>query len=123
MQEIKEDMYERIGGEKTITAVINEFYGRLLEDDRINYHFEGKNLRRLMLNQITFFISYAVGGPKRYTGGALRRSHVGLNITFDEYEIFLKHLSASFRKFNVPIADIAKIEAFIRSLKPHIIEK
>ncbi|TCS94920.1 group I truncated hemoglobin [Hazenella coriacea] len=123
MQGIKSDLYERIGGEQAITAVVNEFYGRLLEDDRISHHFEGKNMRRLMLNQITFFISYAVGGPKRYTGGTLRRSHEGLDITFDEYEIFLKHLSSSFRKFNVPIADIAKIEAFVRTLKPHIIEK
>lgn len=119
----KGTLYERIGGEKAIAAVINEFYNRMLQDDRVNHHFVGTNMERLRNHQITYFMSYALGGPKKYEGSTLRAAHAGLQISSEEYEIAIKHLNSSLRKYNVPIEDIAKIEAFLRSVKPHIINK
>ncbi|SEM72714.1 group I truncated hemoglobin [Lihuaxuella thermophila] len=119
----KSTLYERIGGEQAIAAVINEFYNRMLQDDRVSHHFVGANMDRLRRHQITYFMSYALGGPKRYEGSTLRSAHAGLQISSEEYEIAIKHLNSSLRKYNVPIEDIAKIEAFLRSVKPHIINK
>ncbi|MBA4492969.1 group 1 truncated hemoglobin [Paenactinomyces guangxiensis] len=123
LRSTKSTLYERLGGEQSIAAVINEFYNRMLKDDRVNHHFFGTNMERLRRHQITYFMSYALGGPKKYEGSTLRASHSGLQITSEEYEIAIKHLNSSLRKYNVPLDDIAKIEAFLRSVKPHIINK
>ncbi|MGA9175058.1 MAG: group 1 truncated hemoglobin [Thermoactinomyces sp.] len=123
LKSTKSTLYERLGGEQTIAAVINEFYNRMIQDDRVNHHFIGVNMEVLRRHQITYFMSFALGGPKRYEGSTLRQSHAGLNITSEEYEIAIKHLNSSLRKFNVQLEDIARVEAFLRSVKPHIIYK
>ncbi|MBA4543198.1 MULTISPECIES: group 1 truncated hemoglobin [Thermoactinomyces] len=123
LKSTKSTLYERLGGEQTIAAVINEFYNRMIQDDRVNHHFIGVNMEALRRHQITYFMSFALGGPKRYEGSTLRQSHAGLNITSEEYEIAIKHLNSSLRKFNVQLEDIARVEAFLRSVKPHIIYK
>jgi hemoglobin len=123
LRSTKSTLYEKLGGEQTIAAVITEFYNRMLQDDRVNHHFIGVNMEQLRRHKITYFMSYALGGPKRYEGITLRQAHAGLNITSEEYEIAIKHLNSSLRKFNVQLEDIAKIEAFLRTVKPHIIYK
>lgn len=123
LRNAKSTLYERLGGEQSIAAVITEFYNRMLQDDRVNHHFIGVNMEILRRHQITYFMSFALGGPKRYEGSNLRHAHAGLQITSEEYEIAIKHLNSSLRKYNVPLEDIAKVEAFLRSVKPHIINK
>ncbi len=119
----KSTLYERLGGEQAIAAVITEFYNRMVQDDRVNHHFIGVNIEVLRRNQITYFMSYALGGYPQYEGSTLRQAHAGLNITSEEYEIAIKHLNSALRKFNVGLSEIAKIEAFLRSVKPHIINR
>ncbi|MFC7441364.1 group I truncated hemoglobin [Laceyella putida] len=123
LRSTRSTLYERLGGEESIAAVISEFYDRMTQDDRVNHHFIGVNMEVLRRHQITYFMSYALGGPKHYEGNTLRKAHSGLNITSEEYEIAIKHLNSALRKFNVAIEDIARVEAFLRSVKPHIIYK
>lgn len=122
-QRTKESLYNKIGGEQAIAAVISDFYHRMLSDERVNHHFIGINMESLRRHQITFFIGFALGGPRRYNGNNLRTAHSGLNVTTEEYEVAIKLLNQSLRKYNVEIEDIAKVEAFLRSVKPHIINK
>ena len=123
LRSTKSTLYERLGGEQAITAVIAEFFNRMMQDDRVNHHFIGINIEELRQKQITNFMSYAISGTPLYDKAALREAHTGLNITSEEYEIAIKHLNSSLRKYNVGLGDIAKIEAFLRSVKPHIINK
>jgi hemoglobin len=123
LRSTKSTLYERLGGEQIIAAIINEWYNRLLQDDRVNHHFIGVNMEILRRHQITYFMSWTLGSPKRYEGNSLRQSHAGLNITSEEYEIAIKHLNDSLRKHNAALEDIARVEAFLRSIKPHIIHK
>ncbi|KPC74632.1 hypothetical protein ADL26_09295 [Thermoactinomyces vulgaris] len=123
LRSTRSTLYERLGGEELITIVINEFYDRMLEDDRVNHHFIGVNMDVLKRHQVTYFMSYALGGPMHYEGNTLRKAHSGLNITSEEYEIAIKHLNSALRKNQIALEDIARIEAFLRSVKPHIINK
>jgi hemoglobin len=123
LKSTKSTLYEKMGGEQTITAVITEFYNRMLQDDRVNHHFIGINMEKLRRNQITHFMSWALGNTNEYEGTFLRKVHEGLNITSEEYNIAIRHLNDSLRKHNVALEDIARIEAFLRGIKPHIIRK
>jgi len=123
LKSIKSTWYEKLGGERTISAVVKDFHERMLEDDRVNHHYIGVNMEHLSRHLTTFFMSYALEGPNPFEMSTLRQAHAGLNITSEEYEIAIKHLNASLRKHQVALEDIAKIEAFLRSIKPHIIHQ
>lgn len=116
-------LYEKLGGEKTIAAVVNEFYDRMIKDDKVSHFFKDTDMERLRRHQITYFMSYALGGPNKYEGSTLRASHKGMNITHEQYEVAIQHLNGALRKFNVPLEDRVKMEVFLRSVKPHIIHK
>jgi hemoglobin len=116
-------LYEKLGGEETIVSIVEEFTERMLNDDRINHHFIGANMDLIRKHQIAIFMSFAQGGPLKYEGAGLRFAHAGLQITSDEYDIAIQHLKATLKKFNIAIAEIAKMEAFLRSIKPHIVNK
>lgn len=116
-------LYEKLGGEKAIAAVVNEFYDRMINDEKVSHYFRYTDMEKLRKHQISYFMSYALGGPNKYEGATLRESHKGLNISHEHYEIAIKHLNGALRKYNVPLEDRVKIEAFLRSVKPHIIHK
>lgn len=117
-----ETLFYKLGGNSSIRAVVNEFYDRMINDPEVSGVFQGVDLVALRRHQAEF-IAYALGGPVKYEGNTLQEAHRGFHITDRQYEITIRHLNASLRKLNVELEDIAKIEAFIRSVKPFIINK
>ncbi|GGA44481.1 group 1 truncated hemoglobin GlbN [Kroppenstedtia guangzhouensis] len=115
-------LYDKLGGNTAIRAVVNEFYDRMINDPVVSSVFDGVDLVSLRKHQAQF-LAYALGGPVKYDGSTLRESHTGLNITDRQYEATIRHLNATLRKLNVELEDRAKIEAFIRSVKPFIINQ
>lgn len=115
-------LYKKLGGRPAITAVVNDFYDRMLADEELNYIFRGFDLQQLRSHQ-ALFISYALGGPEKFKGKTLRDSHTGLNISNEQYEKTIHHLNEALREAGVPLEDRTKVEAFIRSVKPHIINR
>lgn len=103
--------------------MVNEFYDRMITDESVSHYFLDTDTDALRDHQITYFISHVLGGPKEYKGSTLRHAHKGLHITFEAYETAIRHMNGALRKYNVPIDIRVTIEAFLRSVKPHIIEK
>ena len=48
------------------------------------------------------FLCVATGGPCKYTGRDLKTSHTGLGITESDWDLTVKHLTATLDKFKVP---------------------
>lgn len=119
VEEKEVSLYEQLDGRKVIDAVVEEFYNRMLVDEQVNYLFEGVDIESLRKHQERL-IFYAFGGPVSHER-KLRLAHKGLKITHEQFERAIKHLNAAMWKYNVHIDESAKVEAFFRSLKPHII--
>ncbi|WP_309867354.1 group I truncated hemoglobin [Desmospora profundinema] len=115
-------LYELLGDE-AVSAVVNEFYDRMIKDPRVNHHFLEADTDKLRMHQMYFLVTYALGGPEVYNGRKLSHAHKGLNITDQEYEITIRHLTGALRKYDVPLEIRAKMEAFLRGVKPHIVYK
>ena len=92
-------------------------------DEELNYIFRGFDLQQQLRSHQALFISYALGGPEKFKGKTLRYSHTGLNISNEQYEKTIHHLNEALREAGVPLEDRTKVEAFIRSVKPHIINR
>src|SRR5256712_14102692 len=67
-------LYERLGGKGAITAVVDDFVGRVAADKRINGKFALANIPRLEMLLVEH-ICAASGGPCTYTGRAMKTAH------------------------------------------------
>jgi hemoglobin len=70
---------------------------------------------------VTEMVCWATGGPQHYTGRSMRDSHVHLDITEDEWQVFLADLQACLNTFAVPQAEQAEIFALVESTKSDIV--
>ena len=116
-------LYQRLGGEQLVAAMLNELLDRMWEDDQINHHFVGLDKINIRKFFIAYFNTYIFNGPPSYIGPSLKTAHKGLQITSEEYEIGITHLHTALKNHSVSIEDTARIEAFIRMIKPHIINQ
>src|ERR1700732_3799300 len=83
-------LFERIGGERGVSALIDAFYRRVLADFEIAPFFQGVGMEKLRNMQNQLF-SPALGGRVLYTGRPISHAHDGLGIKPRHLQIFLEH--------------------------------
>ena len=88
------NIYEKIGGAKTVSKIVRKFYDIVLSDDILKY-FENISMASLIGHQIEF-ISSALGKPSDIWGEQL--AHKGLNITNAEFNHICKILNSVLRE-------------------------
>lgn len=89
-------LYDRLGGERAVSELVDEFYGRVLSDKMLAPFFAETSMDRLRAMQREFFAA-ALGGPIRYSGQSLSESHVGRGIRARHLARFVEHLLATLR--------------------------
>jgi hemoglobin len=125
MAQEKKSLYDRLGGYNAVAAVVDDFIGRLVADERFTKFFVGhstdslKKIRQHIVNQFC----EATGGPCVYTGRDMKASHAGLKITDADWDAAAKHLAASLDKFKVGKQEKDEVLAFVTTLKKDIVEK
>lgn len=113
--------YERIGGAPAVSAVVDQFYQRLLEDPTLNHFFTHTDLPRLKRHQV-LLISQVLGGPAEYSGRELGQAHEGLNITNDDFNHVVAHLVDVLRKNSVDEDIIARVGEALGAAEKDIVE-
>ena len=88
--------YEIIGGGSAVSAVVNDFYWRVLGDTQLAPYFDEVNLARLKRHQV-LLVTKLLGGPDNYTGRPLDEAHDGLGITHDDLAAVISHLAAAMK--------------------------
>jgi hemoglobin len=115
-------LYEKLGGEEAIAKVVDYFYELVLADDTVSHFFESTDMEKQRKHQ-TKFISFALGGPNQYTGGAMSKVHEGMNLQPAHFDAIVKHLRAALVHFGVNEDDIAKALETVGSLRGDILYK
>jgi hemoglobin len=113
-------LYDRLGGQPAITAVVDDFIGNVAADTRINRRFAGSNLPRLK-TMLADQICEASGGPCTYTGRSMRDAHAGMRITDAEFTALVEDLVKSLDKFKVPAPEKHELLAALGGMKPQIV--
>jgi hemoglobin len=113
-------LYERLGGQPAITAVVDDFIGNVAADTRINQRFAGSNLPRLK-TMLADQICEASGGPCTYAGRSMREAHAGMKITDAEFTALVEDLVKSLDKFKVPAPEKHELLAALGGMKPQIV--
>src|SRR5271170_1119086 len=113
-------IYEAIGGDTALVAVVDDFYGRVLADPDLAGFFAGTNMTRLKGRQVEFFAA-ALGGPLPYTGASLRDAHQGRGIGQKHFDLVAGHLVAALQAAGVPQDVVDQIVAAISPLAGQIV--
>lgn len=114
-------LYERLGGEEGIARVVDTFYDMVLADPRVAHFFANTDMARQRRHQ-TLFLSFATGGPNRYTGRSMRAAHQGLGIRPEHFDAIVELLGRTLRQYGVSEADIQEVEARLMTMRPEIVE-
>jgi hemoglobin len=112
-------IYDRIGGHEALEVVVEDFYCRVLDDDRLSGFFAGSNMNRLKGKQIEF-LAAALGGPEPYRGPSMKQAHQGRGITMHHFNLVAGHLNDSLCAAGVPSATIAEILGVVAPLAADI---
>jgi hemoglobin len=114
-------LYERLGGQGAISAVVDEFAGIVLKDDRINKKFGKSDPTRLVTN-LKAFVCKATGGPCEYAGRDMKTSHKGMAVTEGEFNALVEDLVKALDKFKVPDKEKNELLGALGPLKGDIVE-
>ncbi len=113
--------YEAIGGGPAVSAVVNDFYVRVLADPRLAPYFEGVDMARLKRHQV-LLVTQVLGGPNSYDGRPLAEAHKGLGIDHEDFAAVAGHLTAAMKEAGVPDDIVMRAIAVVASTEPDIVE-
>ncbi len=115
-------LYERLGGKEAITAVVDDFVGRVAADNRINGFFAKANIPPFKM-QLVNQICEASGGPCKYTGSDMKTVHRGMGVTNAAFDALVGDLVATLDKFKVGEREKKELLGVLGPMKKDIVEK
>ena len=118
-------LYERIGGEPAVSAAVEIFYRKVLNDYRINRFFVNVDMDKQINKQKAFF-TMAFGGPNNYTGADMRKAHahlVEIGLDDSHFDAVMEHLGATLVELEVPDNLIAEAAAIAESTRKDVLGK
>ena len=67
-------LFEKLGGKDAVSAAVDLFYNKVLDDERIKRFFDGVDMVKQKGHMRTF-LTYAFGGLPDYPGQNMRDAH------------------------------------------------
>jgi len=123
----EKSLYDRLGGKKAISAVVDEFVGRVAADNRINGFFAktASDPQRLagFKKKLVDQICQASGGPCKYTGKDMKAAHQGMGISEADFNALVEDLVGALNKFNVGEKEKNELLGALGPMKSDIVEK
>jgi hemoglobin len=115
-------LYDRLGGKPAITAVVDDFVGRVAADSRINGKFANTDIPRLKMLLVEQ-ICQASGGPCTYSGRSMKATHAGMGVSSSDFDALVGDLVATLNKFKVPDREKNELLGALGPMKGDIVEK
>ncbi len=125
----QKSLYDRLGGEPAVRAVVDDFVARAAADSAVNFARRGtvreweaspQNVEHLKMG-LRDFICVAAGGPCEYKGADMRTAHRGMKITDMEFNALAADLKASLDKFKVPAKEQSELLAAVEGTRKDIV--
>ena len=135
----KKSLFDRLGGDKGIDAIVEDWINRAMADPRVNWRrtgirqggFSFRRGRSLewkgdaqavanMKKHIAQFIKLSTGGPTKYEGRAMKDVHANMRITNANFDAAIGDLKASLDKLGVATEEQKELLAIVESTRPQI---
>jgi hemoglobin len=114
-------LYERLGGQPGIEAVVGQLVANVGADTRINYFFGLTDIDGLRRHLVTF-VCVATGGPCQYQGRDMHSAHHGMGINHAQFGALIEDLVKALDQFHVGDREKSELLAALGPLEPQIVE-
>ncbi len=119
-------LYERLGGLKGITAVVDDFIDRLVTNKTLNRNPEINAGRKrspapYLKYQVSAMVCEVTGGPCKYGGKGMKEAHAHMNVTQKEWDVMVSEFKKSLAKFKVPAKEQQELFAIVGTTKADIV--
>ena len=114
-------LYERLGGQGAIQAVVTKFINNVGTDTRINGYFataDLKKVQKLLVEQVCA----ASGGPCTYSGRDMKTTHTGMKVTTAAFNALVEDLVSALDTFNVSKQEKDDLLSVLGPMKRDIVE-
>ncbi len=118
-------LYERLGGEPAFQAAVDDFYRRMLTDDRVSRFFDDVDMEGQIAKQKAF-LTFVTGGPASYTGADMRAAHAHLQergLSDLHVDVVIEHLGASLTGLGASADDVAEVAKLAESVRAEVLGK
>ncbi|MGN6506060.1 MAG: group I truncated hemoglobin [Tepidisphaeraceae bacterium] len=138
----KRSLYERLGKEDGIKAIVDDWVNRAMNDPRVNFERKGVKTGGVlgvggesqywkatpaavqqMKKHFVQFLVLASGGPAHYDGKDLKPAHEGMAISNDEFEACEGDLQKTLDALSVRTQEQKELLQIVESTRPQIVEK
>lgn len=128
----KSTLWDRLGGEKTVRAIVKDFLKAAAEDKRVNYFRDGKikldgKAHAQMEERFVELVSLFAGGPLDYGKGekprTLKDAHAGMKITDAEFDALLDVLRRTLESHKVGKAEADEMLKHFAATRVVIVEE
>jgi hemoglobin len=125
----EKSLYERLGGDFAIAAVVDRFSDQLLKNPKIvnanselkEWHTEKYKTRMPGLKFLrTLWVCAVSGGPFQYTGKSLSDAHFDLHIPPEVFDEVAAELGHALDYFKVPQRERQEVLAAFNAQKPDV---
>lgn len=122
----KAPLYERLGGLRGISLVVDDFIDRLVANQTLNRNPAISAGRKsspapYLKVQVSQLVCEVSGGPCKYSGKDMKSSHAHLNISEKEWDVMAGEFKKSLNKFKVPAAEQGELFDIVGKTKPDIV--
>lgn len=119
---MRRTIYDEIGGEPAVTAIVDALYARLVVDPDLMSYFDGRDMGRLKAHQRAL-VTVALGGTaEEYTGRMMQPAHAGMAITHEAFDKVLGHLEAALLDAGVAPATADNVLAILQPLRGDVVQ-
>ena len=124
----EKSLYERLGGEEAITAVVDDLIDRLSVNEVLNANPDIDKARKAyppvkLKKLLTEFMCMVTGGPQKYTGRTMKETHAKMNITEKEWNAMAADFKITLDKFKVPEKEQQEMFKLVGTTKADIVTK
>jgi hemoglobin len=117
---VSDSLYERLGGEKGLSAIVRDSIDNHLKNPTIKTRFQESDVERLNRLAVEFF-GMGSGGPQKYTGKDMREAHKSMNINGAEFLAVIDDIMAALDKNKVTGETKNEVLGILYSLKGDVV--
>lgn len=97
-------LYDRLGGETTIDAVVENLLYRIADDPEVVVFFANTNID-LFAESLASQLCDVSDGPCRYEGPPMDRAHQNMGLTDVHFNRLVEHLDAAMREEGIALGE------------------
>ena len=116
-------LYERLGGAPAFQAAVDDFYRRMLTDERVAHFFDDVDMDGQIAKQRAF-LTFVTGGPAEYTGKDMREAHAHLierGLTDVHFDVVVEHLGATLIDLGAKGEDVGEVAALAETVRGDVL--